>query len=92
MIEDVEKLVRIVTELEIDDLSSLHAVYLITFLRTKCENGNLHRIAESFLSYRDRMVVFEPFFEGVKIASKIHPKSPSGSAISNLAIPSLAAA
>jgi len=71
MIEDVERLVRIVTELDIEDISSLHAMYLITFLRTKCENGNLHRIAESFLSYRDRMVALEPFFEGVKIASKI---------------------
>ncbi len=71
MIEDVDRLVRIVTELQIGNLNSLHAIYLITFLRTKYENGNLRKIAESFLTYRDRMVVFDPFFEGVKIALKI---------------------
>ena len=74
MIEEVERLVEIVTEIGIDDLSNLHATYLITFLRTKCENGNLCRIAESSLSYKDRVVVLNPFFEGVKIASRILDK------------------
>jgi len=70
MIRKVERLVEIVTELEID-LRGLHAIYLITFLRTRCENDNLRGIAESFLSYKDRMIVFDPFFEGVRIASEI---------------------
>jgi len=71
MIEEVEKLVKIVTELGIDEPSNLHATYLITFLRTKCGNGNLRRIAEFFLTYKNRITVLDPFFEGVKIASGI---------------------
>lgn len=71
MIEEVERLVRIVTELGIDELSNLHTTYLITFLRTKCGNDNLRRIAESFLTYKNRVAVLDPFFKGVKIASRI---------------------
>ena len=71
MIEYVERLVELVMDLNIRDLRSLHITYLLTFLRTKLAGFYLNEIAENFLPYKVRLRVTDPFFDGVKLASKI---------------------
>ena len=71
MIEYIEKLVNLVMNLDIRDLRSLHVTYLLTFLKTKLTNAYLNKIAESFLLYKIRIRISDPFFDGVKLASRI---------------------
>lgn len=70
MIEYFEKLADLLMDISTNDLHSIHSACLITFLRTKCYDGYLRRIAES-LPYKLRMKILDPFFDGVKLASKI---------------------
>jgi len=72
MMNKVDRLVEIVSELNVEDLRDLHTVFVVTFLRAVHDKPEIiEKSIPLTLPYLSRRAIFDPFFRGIKFASEI---------------------
>jgi len=68
----VDRLVEIISDLNVRDLRKLHIIFLVTFLRAAHDKPEMiEKSIPPILPYLSRRVIFDPFFRGIKFASEI---------------------